>query len=268
MLAKNLHIVFIAATAVLFVSCKTKEYARVQKSQNLQDRYSYAQKMYDNGDYKKALHLYEDIQSYMKGRENFEDMTFQMAYSYYYTKDYFMAATVFQNYTRLFPTNRRVEEAFYMAALSTMLDASYYKLDQSQSKEAIKLFQLFVNYYPKSDRVKEANAHIDQLRERIGKKYFELADNYLKRGLYNSADIAYRGVIKDYSETSYREKAMYKDIIALYKYADNSIEAKQTQRFKDAISAYETFERSYPESSYLKDALKYKELAQKKLSKK
>ena len=235
---------------MLLSACKT-EYRRMQKTHDSEAKFAYAMRMYEKGNYSRALSFFEDVQPFMHGRENFELMTYTMAYAYYKSRDYFMAAHVFQNYTRLFPNNEKTEECFFMSAYCNMLDVPYYKLYQVNAHNAIKQFQLFINYYPKSPKVKEANEFIDALRLQLAQKAYELANNYYRRSLYISASVAFKNVIKDFPETKFREDAMYMNVKSLYFYAHNSIQEKQNERYQNTIDAYEQFERAFPESQYI-----------------
>ncbi len=244
------------AMAILFSACNS-EYRQIQKSQDSEVKYAYAMKCYEAGKLARAITIFEEIQPFMRGRENFETMSYTMAYAYYKSQDFYMASHVFQNYTRLYPNSDKAEECFFMSAYCSMLDVPYYKLDQSNAYAAIKQFQLFINYYPKSTRVKEANEFIDALRLQLAQKAYELANNYYRRSLYISASVAFKNVIKDFPETKYREQAMAMNVESLYYYAYHSIPERQVERYINAIDAYEQLERAYPESTYLTKVKKH-----------
>ncbi len=214
-------------------------------------KYNYAVKCYEKGDYTRAIAIFEEILPFMRGRENFEEMSYTMAYTYYKSGDFFMASSVFQNYTRLFPSSEKVEECFFMSAYCSLLDVPYYKLDQTNAHNAIKQFQLFINYYPQSPRTKEANRYIDDLRLKLAQKAYDLANNYYRRQIYLSASVAFKNVAKDYPETPYREEALYMNVRALYYYAYHSVSTRQKERYTNTIQAYEQLQRAYPESLYL-----------------
>jgi outer membrane protein assembly factor BamD len=110
---------------------------------------------------------------------------------------------------------------------------------------------LFINYYPRSARVQEANDFIDALRLQLARKAYELAHNYYRRSLYLSASISFKNVIKDFPETRFREEAMYMNVKSLYFYAHHSINERQAERYLNTIEAYEQLERAFPESQYL-----------------
>jgi outer membrane protein assembly factor BamD len=256
MIFRKLTYYTLFATVILLSACNN-EYRHVQKSRDTDFKYDFAMRMFEEGRYARALQVFEEIQPFMRGRENFPNMTFVMAQAYYRSRDYFMAGTVFQNYARLFPNSERAEEAFFMGAYCMMLDVPYYKLDQASAHNAIRQFQLFINYYSTSPKVQEANQHIDALRLQLARKAFALANNYYRRSLYLSASISFKNVMKDFPETAFREQAMYMNVKSLYYYAHHSIRNRQVERFTNTLEAFEQLERSYPESLYISQLQNY-----------
>jgi len=250
MIFRRLTYYAVFATVILLSACN-KEYRQIQRSNDSEAKFAFAMKMYEAGNYSRALSIFEDIQPFMRGRENFEIMTYTMAHAYFKSRDFFMAAHAFQGYTRLFPNSERTEEAFFMGAYCMMLDVPYYKLDQTNAHTAIRQFQLFINSYPRSPRVKEANEFIDALRLQLAQKAFALANNYYRRSLFLSASVSFKNVIRDFPETRFREEAMYMNVKSLYFYAHHSIRERQVERYLNTVDAFEQFERAYPESSYL-----------------
>jgi len=144
MIFRKLTYCALFATMILLSACN-KEYRQIQKSRDTTVKYDYAMRMFEEGRYNRAISMFEEIQPFMRGRENFSDMTFTMAQAYFRSGDYFMASNVYQNYARLFPNSERTEEAFFLAAYCMMLDVPYFKLDQTNAHNAIRQFQLFVN---------------------------------------------------------------------------------------------------------------------------
>jgi outer membrane protein assembly factor BamD len=256
MIFRKLTYSALLATMILLSACN-KEYRQVQRSKDTGVKYDFAMKMFEQGNYTRAISVFEEIQPFMRGRAEFEDMTYTMAQAYFRSRDYFMAASVFQNYARLFPNSERTEEAFFMAAYCMMLDVPYYKLDQTSATNAIRQFQLFINYYSSSPRVKEANEHIDAMRLQLARKAYALAVNYYRRSLYLSASISFKNVMNDFPETVFREQAMYMNVKSLYYYAHHSVRDRQVDRFSNALEAYEQLERSFPESLYLQQLRNY-----------
>ena len=238
------------ATVILFSACN-REYRNIMRSHDTMLRYEFGMRMFEEGNYNRALRVLEDIRPFMRGRAEFGDLTFTMAQAYFRSRDYFTAALAYQNYARLFPTSERAEEAFFMAAYSMMMDVPYYKLDQTNAHNAIRQFQLFINYYSDSPRVQEANEHIDMLRLQLARKDFAIATHYYRRSLYLAASIAFRNVMRNFPETRFREEAHYMMVKSLFYYAHHSIRPRQFERFTNTLEAHQHFERTFPESSFL-----------------
>ena len=70
---------------------------------------------------------------------------------------------------------------------------------------------------------------------------------------YQAARHALKNVLKENADNSYREDVLYYTAMASYKYAHNSVEDKQKDRFLNFIDDYYNFISEYPESKYRKE---------------
>lgn len=258
-------IYFIVSLFLLSSCADQKEYNRILKSENQNDKLEYAHKCFEAKNYKRAIEVYELLLPIYRGREQSQQILHNLAYASFYEQDYFMAAYYFKNLSRQYPNYPKIEEIVYMSAFSKSLESPYYKLDQRATEEAIKELQLFVNYYPNSSKVEEANVKIEALREKLAEKAFHIAAMYYRRELYNASAIAYTNFIKDFPASPLREQAYYYLVKSRYLYAKNSIESKQADRYEKVIESYKLFVRSYKNSSYQDEVEKYYQLSQKKI---
>jgi outer membrane protein assembly factor BamD len=144
-----------------------------------------------------------------------------------------------------------------MSAYCKYLDSPTYTLDQTSTHEALKELQIFINFYPKSDRVAEANKLIDALRLKLIEKAYEIAKLYYKTESYNAAQIAFTNILKDFPETSYREEIMFNIVKSSYYYAKNSIDSKKQERYKTVIDAYNSLINTFPDTKFKKDATNF-----------
>ena len=141
-----------------------------------------------------------------------------------------------------------------------------FRSDQTDTKNAIKELQLFINRYPESKRKEECNDLISKLRAKLEIKYFEISKQYYFLDDYKAAIVSFENVLKDFPDTKYREEAMYLIVKANYAYAVKSIDNKKADRLKLTIDAYNKFASYYPaESKYGKDAEGYFSSAKKQL---
>ncbi len=247
MIKKALYLLAIILLVQL-TSCG--KYQKLLKSSDSKMKYEAAIKYYESHDYYHALQLFDDVIPVFRGKEQAEKIHYYYAYCYYGQMDFIMASYHFKNFSRIFPNSKNAEECLYMSAYCKYMDSAPHSLDQSTTLEAIKELQLFINYYPQSKRVEDANKLIDELRGKLTMKAFEIAKMYYKTEAYNSAQIAFKNVLKDYPETKYKEEIMYYIMKSDYFYAKNSIDSKKKERFQNVVKAYNDLVTYYPLTKY------------------
>jgi len=150
-------------------SCKSK-YEKLRTSNDNAKKYSEGIKLYNKKEYTKALGLFDDLVTRYRGRAEAEDLFYYYAYTNYKLKDYTSARYHFKTFAETYPSSARAEECRFMAAYCYYLDSPIFSLDQENTKKAIEALQLFINLYPKSDRVAEASKLIQNLRGEDGRK--------------------------------------------------------------------------------------------------
>lgn len=241
-----------------FTGCKSS-FEKLRESGNTAKKYQEAIRLYNKKDYAKALILFDDLVQKYRGMAEAEDLSYYYAYTNYRLKDYTTARYQFKIFADTYPSSPKAEECRYMAAYCFSLDSPNYSLDQDNTLKAIEALQLFINLYPKSDRVAEASKLIDDLRDKLETKSYANAKLYLTIGTsdpqnYRSAVIAFKNSLRDFPDTKYAEEMEFLIIKAQYLYAKNSLEIRQEERFTEAISLHDYFAEKYPTSKYIKEA--------------
>lgn len=247
---------------VTLSSCKSK-YDKLKASNDNAKKYQEAVKYYNKKDYTKALGLFEDLVPRYRGRDEAQDLFYYYAYTNYRLKDYTSARFHFKTFADTYPSSPRAEECRFIAAYCFYLDSPIYSLDQENTTKAIESLQLFINLYPKSDRVTEASKLIQNLRDKLEQKSYADSKLYLTIGDFQSAVIAFGNTLRDYPDTKYAEELEFLTIQAQYQYAKISMERKQPERFEQAISYADQFTEKYPQSKFLKEAADYKKDSQR-----
>lgn len=248
--------IILASVWLSLSGCKSK-YEKLRTSNDNAKKYSEGIKYYNKKEYSKALGLFEPLVSRYKGQEQAEDLYYYYAYTNYKLGDYTSARYHFKTFADTYPSSSRAEECRFMAAYCYYLDSPIYSLDQENTTKAIESLQLFINLYPKSDRVAEANRLIQNLQDKLEKKSFENSKLYLTIGEYQAAVISFGNTLRDYPDTRYAEEIDYLTIKAQYLYAKQSLETHQVERFGQDISYAQQFIDKYPNSKYLKDVKNY-----------
>ena len=139
---------------VLLSSCG--EYNKILKSTDYELKYSYAKKYFNAKQYSKSATLLDELVPIFKGTANAEESLYLLAQSYYGQKDYQTASQYFNTYYTTYPKGEFTELARYYSGYGLYLDSPDPRLDQAQTYEAINQLQLYLEYYPQSERAEEA----------------------------------------------------------------------------------------------------------------
>ena len=244
----------IAIFFITITSCS--KFSRIQKSTDIEAKYTAAVEYYDNGSYYQALQLFEELVSMFRGTEKAEITYYYYCMCYYQTGEFTVAAYHFNNFVKTFPGSEKAEQAAFNNAMCYYLDSPIYSLDQSSTFESINQFQLFVNRHPKSEKVEECNTLIDELRYKLETKEYNTAKLYFKMSRYKASVTAFKNLLKYYPATEYKEESLYYILVSSYSYADRSIKTKQSERFKNTIEAYNILMDAFPDTIYGKEAQK------------
>lgn len=251
MLRKSIFIVFVLFSFTI-ISCG--DYQKLLKSTDNEVKYEKAIEYYEEGDYYKSLMLLEQLNTIYRGTEKAEKLNYYLAYCYYEQGDYLMASYYFKNYARSFPNTDRAEECLFLNAYCYYKSSAKYSLDQSNTREAMKEFQLFINQYPDSERVEKANNLIDELRAKLEYKNFEIAMLYFKMRNYEAAITTFENILKDFPDSEHQEEIIYYTLESYFNYALNSIQGKKKDRFDKAMESYNVLVMKFPESEFIEDA--------------
>lgn len=260
-------IFFILILAITLGSCSS--YQKALKSEDVTLKYEVATKMYESGKYTKAIRLFEQIAPTYRGKPGAEKMFYMFAQSYYKTKQNYLAGYQFESFASSYPKSEKVEEAAYLSAESYSKESPRYSLDQGNTDKAIDKLQNFINLYPNSQYLPQANVLVKELREKLEKKAFEIAKQYNTIGGYtrdySAAIKALDNFIADYPGTPLKEDALYYRFDSAYTLAINSIENRKKERLDFAKGAYATLIKFNASTKYKEEADKRLEAIDKEL---
>lgn len=238
---------------LILISSACSDYQKLLNSDDVSEKYKQAEVYYNNGEYRKANRLFEQIIPKYRGKPQAQRIIFFFAESYFQTKSYYLAAYQYENFTKSYPKSDRVQEATFKAAKSYYFQSPRHSLDQEDTFTALEKLQVFLNLYPESEYADEANQMIAELQEKLEKKDFEIAKQYYTIRDYKAAIKANENFVSGFPGTKFREESLYVKFIASYEIAINSIDAKKQERLEDLIQQYNTLLRYYPETLFLAD---------------
>ncbi len=245
--------------AVIMSSCG--DYNKIVKSTDYEFKYKKAIEYYEDGEYVKAGTLFRELVNIYRGTTKADKIYYYHAKSMIGQKDYLMAGHYFGSLVREFPTSEYSEEAQFMIGYCSYLLSPKPRLDQSVTQEAIDGLELFINLYPFSERVDEANRLIDEMHDKLVYKSYLSAKLYYDFENYKASVIALNNSLEKYPDSKYREDIKYMLLKSKYLLASNSVPSKRTERFSNALDEYFSFVDEYPESRYTKEISKFYEKA-------
>ena len=157
-----------------------------------------------------------------------------------------LAANEFREFLTFYPTNTRADYAQYRLAVSHYKQMRAAERDQSETKEAIKEFEVFFERYPNSPLMPEVKKQWREARDRLSESSYRVGLFYFRSRWYPGAIDRFRQVLKEDAEYSGRD--------AVYFYLAESL--ARTDKKAEAIPYFERLLKEFAESTYRVDAQK------------
>lgn len=250
-------LLFFLIGMIALSSCKT-EFEQIRTSGDAAKMLTKANEYYEAGEYGRAIVLYDLIISAYRGRKEAEDIGYKYAMSHFKDGSYVLSSHHFKSFADAYTSSAYREEALFLSAFSEYKMSPRFKLEQSSTKNAIDAFQTFVNTYPDSDRVPDANKYMDELRAKQERKAYESGKLYYQLGNYNSAIQSLDNMMRDFPGSPLTEDALYLATKASYDWAANSVYARQKDRFAETLDRCKLFIKKYPRSKFIDKIKDYK----------
>jgi outer membrane protein assembly factor BamD len=251
----------IGLVMILVVLSSCGDYNKIVKSTDYEFKYKKAIEYYEDGEYVRAGTLFKELVNIYRGTTRADKIYYYFAKSMIGQKDYLMAGHYFNALTKEFPNSEYAEEAQFMIGYCSYLISPKPRLDQSVTQDAIDGMQLYINLYPFSDRVEEANRLIDELRDKLVYKSYLSAKLYFDFENFKASVIALNNSLEKYPDSKYREELKFMLLKSKYLLADRSVMDKRDSRFSSALDEYFAFVDEFPDSKYKKEVTKYYEKA-------
>lgn len=249
---KKLSLIVLIGTTIM--SCN-KTYNKAMKSTDKDEIFELATQLYENGKYDLANELYEKISTSFVGTEKAADIAYNMAQANFNEKNFRLAGHQFKAFAGSYPLDARSEEALFKSAYSYYKDSPEYDLDQTSTYTGISELQGFINTYPDSKHISEANNYITELRQKLELKAFDIAKVYYRTMKYKAAAVTFDNMIDEYPDSKLREDALMYSLRSKAELALNfsRIELKDL-RLQEAKTQYLILKRYYPDTKYKNEA--------------
>lgn len=240
--------IYILLVSILFISCS--DFQKTLKSDDTAAKYEMATDLYEAEKWNKSYRLLDQILQQFRGKPQAEKITFMHAMCSYQLGDYYISSFHFDKFTDVYPQSEKAEEAAFLAAKGYYYNSPVYSKEQKETVEAIEKLQLFLNRYPNSEYLSEANTLVKELDFKLEKKAFEIAKQYNTIGEYKASIKSFNNFLLEFPGTSLRGDAFYYRFNSAYNLAVLSVEHLKEERLKDAINYYNALKKGYPNSTY------------------
>ena len=250
---KRLLTYFVAFVAVAIVATSCDGVQQALKTNDPQYAYEQALKYYDEGKWRQASDLFTACEHIYQRSPRGDSLSFYNAHCKFKEHNWDEAATMLDEFRHKYGRSPFIEDAEGMYALCHYYMSPEPQRDQSVTTEAIIAITEFISRYPNSDKRPEFEEMLETLTERLMEKSYLNAYTYFKIGRYKSAIVAFKNSLKQYPNTPRKEDIMYYTTVAAYRLAENSVVAKQVDRYLAMLDSYYSFISEYPDAKRRKD---------------
>ena len=258
------YIIIALVSGSVLTSCG--EYNKVLKSTDYEYKYEAAKSYFGKEQNTKAAAILEELITILKGTDKAEESLYMLGMTYYNQGDFITASHYFSTYYNTYPRGTYTEQSRFYSGKVLFLDTPEPRLDQSSTYKAIQELQMFMEYFPASNRHQEAQQMIFDLQDKLVMKDYMAARLYYDLGSYTGNSsysttgnnylaciVTAQNALKDYPYTKLREDISILLLRAKYDMAKESVEEKKEERMRDAIDEYYDFNNEFPESKYIKE---------------
>lgn len=268
------NIVLAALTTILLLSSCAQEFNTVYKSQDFRYKYEYAKECFANGKYTRASSLLQELIVQQKGTQDAQESLYMLGMSEFMNRDYETASETFKRYVKSYPRGVYAELAEFYAGEALYMSTPEPRLDQSQTVQAIAVYQEYLDLYLDAKYKDKAQKRLFALQDKLVDKELRSAQLYYDLGSYfgncgrgennyTACIVTAQNAIKDYPYTDKREDFALLIMKSKFELAQQSVDAKKLERFQDAEDECYGFINEYPDSKERKRAEDYIEKCKK-----
>lgn len=261
------------ACGLLLTSCAA-EFNRVYKSSDIDYKYEFAKECFAKGKFNQAVVLLQELVTIQKGTDKAQECLYMLGMAQFCDRDFESASATFKKYFTTYPKGIFAEQACYYIGQSLYQSTPEPRLDQSATVSAINAYQEFMDFFPESTYKERAQQRMYELQDKLilkeylsAKLYYNLGEyfgNCLNGGSnYEACIVTAENTLKTYPFTSMREDFYILIMKSKYELAQQSVEEKRIDRYREAEDECYGFINEFPESKERATAEKYIEKCRK-----
>ena len=183
-----------------------------------QKLYSEAKDNLNEGNYERAVKLFETLESRYPFGRYAQQAQLEVAYAYYKDNEPISAVAACDRFIKLHPNHPNVDYAFYLKGLANfnddlgllgnLVDQDLSERDPKAAAEAFLSFKELVTRFPNSKYAEDANARMKYLVNALANHEVAVAKYYLKRKAWVAAANRAKEVLTTYPDAPAVEEAL------------------------------------------------------------
>ena len=251
----------------LLSSCAA-EFNRVYKSNDIDYKYEFAKECFAIGKFNQAVVLLQELVTIQKGTDKAQECLYMLGMAEYCDRDFESASETFKKYFSSYPKGIYAEQACFYIGQSLYQSTPEPRLDQTATVGAINAYQEFIDFFPESSYKERAQQRLYEVQEKLilkeylsAKLYYNLGEyfgNCINGGSnYEACIVTAENTLKTYPFTSMREDFYLLIMKSKFELAEQSVEEKRIDRYREAEDECYGFINEFPESKDRATAEKY-----------
>ena len=240
LLIKNNIRTLLKLVVVLIIASGCGGY-NVRPDISAEERFKLAKSMFQKKDYYDAKNQFKILTLNNPGSAFVDEAQYFLAESHFHEKEYIIAADEYNRLTRLYSKSQWVDDARYKIGLCDFKLSPKPSLDQKYTRQAVAHFQSFIEEFPNSDLVPEAERMLKVCRNKLAEKEYKAGELYRKMSSYHAASVYFNSVLENYYDSKFVTDALYWKAECHYR----------LNQYDDAREVYIEFTSKYPKSKHL-----------------
>ena len=215
-----------------------------KKADTAEAAYEQAQSFDKDERYEEAIRRYQEVKNKYPYSKFATMAELAIADAYYRQESFPEAQVSYQTFKELHPKHPQSDYVTYKLGMSFFEQLpSTTDRDLSLSESALLYFDEVLAVYPKSEHAKDAAQKKEDTLKKLADKEMYIADFYFKRKTYLSALPRYEGLLKNYPNLGYDQKALLRAAQSAARLGEldraKQYAAKLQKDFRDSAEARE-----------------------------
>ena len=233
-------LLLICASLLLLQGCATTPKANATP----EELYTQGEVLFTKSRYTQAIEHWKKVRESFPAPELASKAEIGIANAYFLNRDYIEAGAAYEEFRKLHPAHDLAQFALYRQALSSYNLITGIDTDQTPTRNALTLFESFVQLYPKSEYAAKSREKIADCRAKLARYEIYVGHYYYRTHHHKAAIGRFEKALSDYPEFTGHDQTLF--------YLGQAYAAdKQMDKMQTVLSR---LVREYPSSKYLGDA--------------